>query len=260
MRLDYQSAAADVERLKEREAGLASQLVDAQATRQTLERQLTDANTAIREAAARETELDEHLQQERTAHAELDQALADANAAFRDAQAHHETVLDAAATERERLALRLGETDSDLEQVRQDFTAASSEIDRLTGHEAALTSQLADAQAIRSALEQTLTDIRARFVEQRQQLEIQLAQAQLEHESYSAEMDERQRELSAERDTLQRSLTTLQERARQLQNHSLPAWTRLRSAAPRVTACSITRVWRCSVAHATVCSPTSIAR
>ncbi len=217
MRRDYQSAAADVERLRQREADLASQLVDAQATRHTLERQLTDANTAIREAAVRETELDEHLQQERTAHAELDQALADAKAAFRDAQAHHETVLAAAATERHRLVSRLGETDSALEQVRQDFTAATSEIERLTAGEADLASQLADAQAIRSTLEQTLTDTRARFVQQRQQLEIQLAQAQLEHESYSSEMDERQRALSTERDTLQQSLATLQDRSRQLQ-------------------------------------------
>jgi PAS domain S-box-containing protein len=217
MRLDYQSAAADVARLTQREADLASQLVAAQATRHTLERQLTDANTAIREAAVRETELDEHLQQERTAHAELDQAVADAKAAFRDAQAHHETVLAAAATERHRLVSRLGETDSALEQVRQDFTAATSEIERLTAGEADLASQLADAQAIRSTLEQTLTDTRARFVQQRQQLEIQLAQAQLEHESYSSEMDERQRALSIERDTLQQSLTLLQNRASQLQ-------------------------------------------
>src|SRR4029434_8350769 len=164
----YQSAAADVEQLKQREADLESQLVDAQATRQTLERQLTDANTAIREAAVRETELDEQLQQERTAHAELDHALADTNTAFRDAQVHHEAVLDAAATQRDRLALRLEETDAALEQVRQDFTVATSEVARLTGREADLASQVADAQAIRTTLEETLTDTRARFVEQRQ--------------------------------------------------------------------------------------------
>ena len=217
MRHDFQSAAADVERLKQRQAELASQLVDAQATRHTLERQLTDANTAIREAAVRETELGEQLQQERTAHAELDQALADANATFRDAQEQHEHVLNAASAQRDRLTLRLEEVDAALEQVRQDFTVATSEIDRLTGREADLASQLADAQAIRSTLEQTLTDTRARFVEQRQKLEIQLAQDQLEHESHSAEMDERYRAVSTERDTLQQSLTTLQERARQLQ-------------------------------------------
>jgi PAS domain S-box-containing protein len=217
LRHDYQSTVADVERLKQREADLASQLVEAQAARHTLERQLTDASTAIREAAVRETELNEQLQQERTAHAELDQALADAKAAFRDAQAHHDTVLTAASAERDRLALRLEETDSALEQVRQDFTGAVSEIDRLTAREGDLASQLVDAQAIRSSLEQTLTDTRARFVEQRQQLEIQLAQEQLEQESYSADMDERYRAVSTERDTLQQSLTTLQERARQLQ-------------------------------------------
>jgi PAS domain S-box-containing protein len=123
-----------------------------------LERQLADAGTAIREAAAREESLNEELR------------------------------------------------------------ASASDVDRLSLREDDLMSQLADAQAVREAIEQTLADVRARFVEQRQQLEVQLAQEQLEHESQSAEMAERARSLTGERDTLQQSLAALQERARQLQD------------------------------------------
>ena len=142
----------------------------------------------------------------------------DSREALHHAHEHHQAVLDAVADERERLALRLGETDAALDQVRAEFKAAAAEIDRLTEREAELASELADAQAIRSALEQTLTETRARFVEQRQQLEIRIAQAQIEHESHSAEMHERNRELTDERDKLRQSLATLQERAQQLQN------------------------------------------
>ena len=224
IRQDYQSATAEVERLTQRETDLASQLVEAQATRHTLEHQLADATTAIREAAARETELNERLQQECTVRVELEHALTNANAAVHDsrealrhAHEHHQAVLDAVADERERLALRLGDTDAALEQVREEFKAAAAEIDRLTEHDAELASQLADAQAIRSTLEQTLTETRARFAEQRQQLEIRLAQAQIEHQSHSAEMHEQNRGLTDERDSLRQSLATLQERAQQLQ-------------------------------------------
>jgi PAS domain S-box-containing protein len=77
---------------------------------------------------------------------------------------------------------------------------------------------MAAAQATRETIEHALADARARFVEQRQQLESQLAQEQLEHESQSAEMHERTAALTTERDALQRSLTTLQDRLTQMQD------------------------------------------
>jgi PAS domain S-box-containing protein len=218
IRQEYRAASADIERLQDREATLTSQLAGAQAAGAALEHQLSDAAGAIRAAAARETALDDRLTQAQATLVQLEQTIADGQAALADVRAQHETAIDAATSERERLALRLGDTDAALEQVRHDFTAATAEIARLTEREHDLTAQIADAQAIRSTLEQTLSDTRARFVEQRQQLEIQLAQEQFEHESQAAEASERSRELTTERDTLQQSLTALQERARELQD------------------------------------------
>jgi hypothetical protein len=216
-RQEYESAAANVERLTQRETDLASQLAETQATRLALDHQLTDASTEIRNAAAREAELAEQLDRERATRAELEQTFAETKAALDDAQQRYERSIDTSSSERYRLTLRLNEADSALEQTRDEFQAAAAEVDRLTERENDLKSQLADAQAIRETLEQTLTDTRARFVEQRQQLEVQLAHEQMEHERRSTELEERSRTLTVERDALQQSLAALQERSRQLQ-------------------------------------------
>jgi len=135
----------DVERLTCREAELTSQLAEAAALRTTLERQLTDAADALRDAndgasrnrltaatraAERELELDGLIDQERTARADIEQRLAQVEAALREAEQQHASAV----------------------------TAATTEVKRLTQREADLTSQLAEAVAIRSTLERQLTD------------------------------------------------------------------------------------------------------
>ena len=77
----------------------AADLAEVQATREAIGHQLADATTAIRDAAARETELDAQLQQERMTRAALEQTVADAESALRDAQQRHEAALTVAAAD-----------------------------------------------------------------------------------------------------------------------------------------------------------------
>jgi PAS domain S-box-containing protein len=233
------SAAA--KELAAREAELSSQLVAVHATRETLERQLAEATSALDAAAGRETDLADQVEQERARRTTLDNCIADADAALERVRQDYQT----ATAEIERLERRESDLASELAEAHrsrgtlerqladagtaiheaaareaaldEQLQAAASDVERLTERETELSSQLADAQAVRQTIEQTLTNTRARFVEQRQQLEIQLAQAQLEHESRSADLEERARALALERDAAQQSLAELQERTRQLQ-------------------------------------------
>ena len=255
VRQDYQAAAADVERLTQRESDLASELADVQTSRETLERQLAnagsardtlerqlaDASSALDAAAAREADVTEQLGQEHATRTTLEQRLADSEATLERVRQDYQ----AAAADVERLTQREADLASELADahtsremlerqltdagtairdaaaretaLNEELEASASDVDRLSLREDDLLSQLADAQAVRETIERTLDDARARFVEQRQKLEIQLSQEQLEHETRSSEMDERNRALTIERDTLQQSLAALQERSRQLQ-------------------------------------------
>jgi PAS domain S-box-containing protein len=189
-----------------REASLTEQLGQERAIRTLLEDRLASTDVALERVRdeyqsaiadvdrlqLRETDLSSALADEQAARATLERQLADACIAIREAT-ERETALD------------------------EQLQVSTSEVDRLSEREADLTSQLADAQAVREAIEQTLADARARFVEQRQKLEIQLAQTQLEHESHAGELEARNRALTVERDAAQQSLASLQDRTRQLQ-------------------------------------------
>ena len=163
-RHDHASVAADVERLTQREAELASQLADGATTRDTLERQLADVATAMREA-------DEHATRERSM------------AAARQADA--ETRLAQQAQERDALDRDLAETRSAAADAERRFRADT----------AAMT---------------------ARAGEHADRLEKQIARERFEHENRLAAIHERLEHLVTERDALDESLGTLQERSQRL--------------------------------------------
>ena len=100
-RQTIQADAATVERLTQREAALTSQLAEAAAIRSTLERQLTGAADALKDAsegasrnrltaatkaAERELELDGLIRHERAARVDVEQRLAQVEAALREAE------------------------------------------------------------------------------------------------------------------------------------------------------------------------------
>jgi PAS domain S-box-containing protein len=217
MQQDYESAAADVYRLKQREGDLTSQLAEAHATRITLDRQLTDASAAIHEAQQRH---EAALAAAETVRGALEQDYRSA-AADVERLTQREGDLASQLAEAHTTRITLDHQLTDATAALRDVEAREAALDDQLGQErtmrAGLEEAIADAQASRSTLEQTLNETRARFVEQRQQLEIQLAQEQLEHESRTAELEERNRALTLERETLQQSLTTLQDRSRQMQ-------------------------------------------
>jgi DNA repair exonuclease SbcCD ATPase subunit len=175
-RQDYQSAAADVERLTRREADLTSQLAAVQSSRDALERQVVETTHAIDEATARETSLVWQLEQARVRQDALEQAIADATSALRDAEQRHEEALATAAAElaardehfgrqlsqtqadRDRLSRQFDETDAALNHTRKDYQSAIADVERLTRREADLTSQLADIQGSRDTLERHVDD------------------------------------------------------------------------------------------------------
>ena len=98
-RQDHRAAAADIERLTEREAELTSQLADVQSDRNTLECQLAEAKKAI----------------------------ADAESALRDAQQRHDAALAAAATE---LAERQAQFDRELTEDRRRSRPPRAAVER----------------------------------------------------------------------------------------------------------------------------------
>ena len=148
VRHDHQTAAADVERLTQREADLTSRLAGVQATRDALDLQLAEARNAI----------------------------ADADAALRDAEQRHNAALSAAASDlakrqarfdrelsqtvadRDHVSQRLSAAEIALANVRHDHQTAAADVERLTQLEADLTSRLADVQAARDAVERQLAD------------------------------------------------------------------------------------------------------
>ena len=298
LRRDQQSTAADVERLTQREADLTCELAEVKTARHTLELQLADAASAIRDASAREAELDGQITQERATRATLEQTIADADATLRDALQAHDVALTTAANElaarqarfdrelsqtaadRDRLTQRLSDAEVALDQELGDHQSTVANVERLTQREADLTGELAAATAARHTLELQLIDaastiadanertareraeaadrqadlearlaqeiaarntldqtlaesrstaldaerslreeadaLRARALEHEAQVEVRFAQEQLEHETRLAEMQECNRALALERDTLRQLLQTMQAQADQV--------------------------------------------
>ena len=148
VRHDHQTAAADVERLTQREADLTSRLADVQATRDALDLQLAEARNAI----------------------------ADADAALRDAEQRHKAALSAAASDlakrqarfdrelsqtvadRDQLSQRMSAAEIALDNVRHDHQTAAAHVERLTQREATLAFQLGGVEAARDTLEHRLAD------------------------------------------------------------------------------------------------------
>jgi len=185
-----QAQATDVEQLTQREAELTSQLTEAAATRNTLERQLTDAADALKDAiegasrhrlasatkaAEREREFEALVRQERSMRAEVEQHLAHIEATLHDVEQRHAAAMTAAATERaereaqfdaelsqtvamrDEFQRRFSDAEAALTSARHDHATAATKVERLTQREAELTSQLSDAAAMRSTLERQLT-------------------------------------------------------------------------------------------------------
>jgi nitrogen-specific signal transduction histidine kinase len=190
-RHDHAAAATEVERLTRREAELTSHLEEATVTRRGLERQLVDAATAMKEAderaardqvaaaqkaAEREVELEGLIGQERGARADVEQQLAQVEAARRQAERQHASAMTTAATtlaERQaQFEVELSQTaaarddfkrqvhaaETALRAARHDHATAATEVERLARHETELTSQLAEAAAMRRSLEGQLAE------------------------------------------------------------------------------------------------------
>jgi PAS domain S-box-containing protein len=214
---DYRSASANVERLAQCERELTSQLADAHATHVTLDRQLSDVSAASHVA---QQQHEAALAAAEAARVALAHQLDDASAAARDAavrEAELTEQLQQARAAQTTLEARIADTEAALDSVQQDYRSATANVEHLAQREGELASQLTEAHAARSTLDRELTEATARSTDERQRLEIQLAQAQLEHESRAADAAERHRALTLERDTLQQSLVMMQERVRQMQ-------------------------------------------
>ena len=249
-RHDRQAADADVARLTARGADLTSHLADVQAARDAVERQLAEA---LKSATARQAELDAEIKRERAARTTLEQAMTDAETARRDAQQQHDKALAAAAielaehqarfdgdltkgaAERDRLTARLAEVETALERARTEHRSAAADVVRLTGREAALTTQIADVEALRQSVQGELAEAvramadageqaardRAQFANREAEFGAKLAQelaGRRELERRLADLEERNGALSVERDGLRQSLTAAQERSQHLDN------------------------------------------
>jgi PAS domain S-box-containing protein len=186
------SAVAEGERLTRHNAELSSLLTQATATGKTLEGRLAHLETALdvanerasrhpsaaagRQDAAREAELQAQLEQEFEKRRNLEEELARAKRAHHEAEQQQSSVVTAATalwTERQgrfeaELAAAveagntLGRDVRELEAARdqsgQTLQAHAADVERLTQREAELSSQLAEAAALRSTLERQLID------------------------------------------------------------------------------------------------------
>jgi PAS domain S-box-containing protein len=246
---DYRSASATVARLEQRETDLTSQLAEAQTTRITLDRQLSDVSAASRDAQERH---EAALAAAEAARDALAHQLADASGAARDAAVREgeltEQLQQARATQTT-LEAQITDAETALDSVQQDYWLAAADVERLAQREGELASQLAEADAARSTLERELTEAKARSAEEQQRLAIQFAEEQREHESQTADAVERNRALTLERDSLQQSLVTLQERVRQLQDSltsSIEAFELSRSDSKRLFDHAGVAMFRCT--------------
>lgn len=182
-RQDHESAAGEVQRLTERSSEIGAQLIEVQASHRGLESRLDDAQRALQQAASRTDELENALAHERATRAALEQTLADAETALRDAERRHETAIAAAAAasairegdldraralaaaERDQLSHRVSETEAALDQARNDYESAASEVQRLTERSSEISAQLGEVQAARDAIESQLEGVRSELRE-----------------------------------------------------------------------------------------------
>ena len=246
---NYRSASENVQRLAQRESELTSQLADAHATHVTLDRQLSDVSAASRTA---QQQHDAALAAAEAVREALGHQLADASGAARDAAervAELTEQLQQSRAAQTTLETRIADAEATLDSVQQDYRSAIANVERLAQREGELASQLAEAHAAHSTLDRELTEATARSADERQRLEIQLAQEQLEHESRTAEAAERNRVLTLERETLQQSLVMMQERVRQLQDSltsSIEAFELSRSEGKRLFEHAGVAMFRCT--------------
>jgi chromosome segregation ATPase len=159
--------------------------------RSTLERQLTNAATTLKDAeesarrdrvaaekkaAERDVEFERLIGHERTTRADVEQRLAQVEEALHEGELKHTLAMRAAATERaERQAqfdAQLAEAadarntlaheghqlKAALDRAQQTIHAHAIDVERLTQREAELTSQLAEAATKRITLEREVTD------------------------------------------------------------------------------------------------------
>ena len=227
LRTEHQSATTEVTRLSHREtdlsselAGVASQLADVQAARQTLERQLAES---AKNAAAREAELDTQIQEERTKSARADRDLSQA-AADRDRLTDHvrhvEGVLsqvqaerDAAADEVARLTKREAELSAHLDSVSARLAESEAArqtvedrlaqaIDNAAAREAGLDAQIQEERTARTDLEQTFAEAEASWSGARQEYEAALGAAAHTLGEHRARFDRELSQAAGERDRL----------------------------------------------------------
>jgi len=220
MHHDYESAAADVVRLTQREAEVSAQLTDTQAVRDTLERELGDARNAIQHASERETQLGQEIRQQHETRAALELTIADAEAALREAQQRHDTATAAAAHEfaeqRARTDRLLSEARAECDRALTQLTEAETTREDLERQIADAALAIADEIAARTMAEQALSEAReavldaersaraetealaAHAREQQAQFEIRFAQERLEHKNRLEDIEARVAALDGE--------------------------------------------------------------
>jgi hypothetical protein len=174
------AAATEVERLTQRERALTSELAQGATVRTTLERQVATTATALKTAEEG---------------ASRDRVAAEAKAAEREAE--FTRLIDHERATRADVEQRLAQVDAALHEAKQQHAAAATEVERLTHREAELTSHLAEAAKIRSALERQL-------IEAEQQHASAMAAAAAERAEREAQFDAELAQTAEARDQFKR--------------------------------------------------------
>jgi hypothetical protein len=219
VRHDHQSAAADVERLTQREADLASQLADVEAARSTAAAELEEHRAEFAHALSQTVTDRDHLAQRlSTAESALDAVRHDHQSAAADVERLTQREADLAS----QLAAVQAARDT-LNMLLADAARVIADADERGALErAAATKREEDLEAAALHAERSFRAeadaLRARALEQEAHFGVLLAQEQLVHESRLADMMECTRKLTLERDALQQSLTMVQEQSQQRQD------------------------------------------
>jgi chromosome segregation ATPase len=193
--------------LSQKAAGFAEQrdrldreLSHTRAEREALERQLTEANTAIRVAAERETELDGLLEQGRATRAALEQSIAEAETALRDAQERYDAALRDA---QERHDASLREAQDHHEVTRQETQLRHDELlrdlqqrheghvhDAQVRHDAALAAAATELAEHQARFDRELSRTAAEFAEERGRLDRELLRSAAELDTLDRQLTE----------------------------------------------------------------------
>jgi chromosome segregation ATPase len=168
---NYLAAAAGVERLTRRESELSTQLAEAAAKQESLERGLADAGAALEAARARaeqertaaaaqfterQSELQALVSSEQNKRAAVESSLVQAVRARDEAEMRHLSAT-AEATARQR------ELEAALAASRQDHESSLAEIELLSAREAQLDAALAEVRASHGNLERRIAATEAAF-------------------------------------------------------------------------------------------------